>query len=115
MINKFNGIGNRNLIIRGQINSPYFNTSFIKNKVGFEDESVKGSSFKDVLGSISNSVNKDLNAPDKLLSEVINGSNDVDVHDVTAAMAKAEMTVTLATNVTSKILTAYEKISQIAV
>ena len=106
---------NKTLRLQGQVNNPYFSTSFMKNEsIGSTEETSK-TSFKDVLGDISNSINKDLNAPDKLLNDVINGNENVDVHDVTVAMAKAEMTVTLATQVTSKIIQAYEKISQIAV
>ena len=110
MINKFNS----NFTIKGRINNPYFNTSFAKNTSALIDET-PSNSFKDVIGNIAGSIDKDLNAPDKLMNDVINGSGNVDVHDVTTAMAKAEMTVTLATQVTSKVISAYERISQISV
>jgi len=110
MINKFT---NRNFQIKGQISSPYFNQSFTQKSL-FGEESQK-TTFKDVLGNISSGISKELNEPDRLLTEVLSGNDNVDVHDITTAMAKAEMTVTLATNITSKILTAYEKITQISV
>ena len=110
MINKFNN----NFTIQGRIQNPYFNTSFAKNASPLAEDT-KTNSFKDVIGNIASSIDKDLNAPDKLMNDVINGTGSADVHDVTTAMAKAEMTVTLATQVTSKIISAYERISQISV
>lgn len=106
--------GSRNLTLQGKIHNPYFNTSFMKNSSMGVDETQK-KSFSDVLGDVSTAINKDLDAPDKILADVINGTGDADVHDVTVAMAKAEMTVSLVTQVTSKVIQAYEKISQIAV
>lgn len=108
-----NGLKTNHFMLKGQVNNPYFNTSFTKSPMNI-DETPK-TSFKDALNSMATSFNNELNAPDKLLADAINGNGDVDVHDVTTAMAKAEMTVTLATQVTSKIIAAYEKISQISV
>lgn len=110
-----NNIGNnKSFMLSGRIANPYFNTSFMKNTNSIEETNTKNS-FKDVLTNMTTSFNNELEAPDKLLSDAINGNGNVDIHDVTTAMAKAEMTVTLATQVTSKIVAAYEKISQIAV
>ena len=105
--------GANKMTLQGRIHNPYFNTSFAKSPSMPDD--IKKSSFSDVLGEVSSAINKDLEAPDKLLADVVNGSGNADVHDVTVAMAKAEMTVTLATQITSKVIQAYEKISQIAV
>ena len=80
-----------------------------------KSDDVKNTSFKDVLSDVTTALNKDMNAPDKLLNDAMNGTGDVDVHDITTAIAKAEMTVTLATQITSKVIQAYEKISQISV
>ena len=104
---------NNNRLVQGQITNPYFNTSFMK--AGTIDEGVEKTSFKDVLSNVATGINQSMSAPDKLLTEAMNGNSDVDVHEITTAMAKAEMTVTLATQVTSKIIAAYEKISQISV
>lgn len=106
--------GANKMTLQGRIHNPYFNTSFAKSPSMATDEIKKGS-FSDVLGEVSSAINKDLDAPDKLLADVVNGSGNADVHDVTVAMAKAEMTVSLATQITSKVIQAYEKISQIAV
>ena len=59
--------------------------------------------------------NKDLNAPDNLLKDVMSGNDDVDIHDVMTAMAKAEINVNVATTVVGKIIQTYDKIMQIQV
>lgn len=108
-----NGFNRNQFIIKGQINNNSFSTSFGKNSMNIEE--VTKSSFKDTLSNIATTFNNELEAPDKLMTEVISGSGNADIHDVTTAIAKAEMTVSLATQVTSKIIAAYEKISQISV
>ena len=40
-------------------------------------------------------------------------NGNADIHDVMTAMAKAELGVTVATNITTKIVQAYDKIMQI--
>lgn len=71
--------------------------------------------FKDVMSGLTNSLNQDMNAPEKLLKSVMAGDDSVDIHDVMTAMAKAEISVNVATQVTTKVIQAYEKISQISV
>ena len=46
------------------------------------------------------------------MEDVILG-NDPDIHDVMIAMSKAELTVNLATQMTSKVIQAYEKVMSI--
>lgn len=75
----------------------------------------EATSFKGVMSGLVQNVNKDLSAPDQLLRGAMTGNEDVDIHDVMTAMAKAEMTVSVATQVTSKIVQSYEKIMQISV
>lgn len=72
-------------------------------------------SFKDVVSGLANGLNNDLNAPDKLLKSAMTEDSDVDIHDVMTAMAKAEMSVSVATQITSKVIQAYDKIMQISV
>ena len=60
-------------------------------------------------------MNKEVEAPDLLLKDAMMGNNNVDVHDVMTAMAKAELNVTVATQVTSKIIQTYEKITSIQI
>ena len=44
---------------------------------------------------------------------VMEENGNADIHDVMTAMAKAELGVTVATNITTKVIQAYEKITQI--
>ena len=83
---------------------------------GLTDSSeVPASSFKDALSSIAGNLSNDMNAPDALLKRAMSGDRDVDIHDVMTAMAKAEMSVSVVTQATSKVIQAYDKIMQISV
>lgn len=83
-------------------------------KVNALDETQSGS-FKGVMSGLVGNLNQSLNAPDQLLKDAMTGNNDVDIHDVMTAMAKAEISVNVATQVTSKVIQAYDKIMQISV
>ncbi len=71
--------------------------------------------FKQVFSGLMENFNNELNAPDNLLKDVMSGSQNVDIHDVMTAMAKSEITVNVATQVTGKVIQAYDKIMQIQV
>ena len=71
--------------------------------------------FKAVFSGLIENMNKEVNAPDLLLKDAMMGNNNVDVHDVMTAMAKAELNVSIATQVTSKIIQTYEKITAIQI
>ena len=73
------------------------------------------SSFKNVMSGLANDLNTSMNAPDKLLKSAMSGDDNVDIHDVMTAMAKAEISVNVATQVTTKVIQAYDKIMQISV
>lgn len=73
------------------------------------------SNFKDVMSGLAQNLNSSINAPDQLLRASMNGDSDVDIHDVMTAMAKAEISVNVATQLTSKVIQAYDKIMQISV
>lgn len=75
----------------------------------------KPTSFKDVVSGLANGLSNELNEPDRLLKSAMAGDSDVDIHDVMTAMAKAEINVSVATQVTSKVIQAYDKIMQISV
>ena len=75
----------------------------------------KTSNFKDVLTNMVSNVNEQMNQPDDLLAKAASGTGDVDVHDVMIAMSKAELTLTVATTAVTKVIQAYEKITQIQV
>jgi len=79
------------------------------------DETQQSGSFKDVMAGVAQGLNNDLAAPDKLLKSAMAGDSDVDIHDVMTAMAKAEISVSVATQITSKVIQAYDKIMQISV
>lgn len=72
-------------------------------------------SFKGVMSGLASNLNQELNAPDKLMKDAMTGNNGVDIHDVMTAMAKAEINVNVATQVTTKVIQAYDKIMQISV
>lgn len=78
------------------------------------DETPKAN-FKGVMNNLAQDLNQNMNAPDRLLKEAMSGNSDVDIHDVMTAMAKAELSVNVATQVTSKVIQAYDKIMQISV
>jgi len=71
--------------------------------------------FKGVMSGLVENLNQDLNAPDQLLKDAMTGNNNVDIHDVMTSMAKAELSVNVATQVTSKVIQAYDKIMAIQV
>ena len=78
-------------------------------------EGVDKPQFKDFLTEVSNNLNDQMNAPDKLLSDLVAGRKGVDVHDVMTAMSQAELSISVATTAVTKVIQAYDKISQIQV
>lgn len=82
---------------------------------GFGVSNTQGSDFKTVLSGLVSNVNNDIEKPDQLLTEQMMGNSDVDIHDVMAAIAKAEIGVSLATQVTSKVVSAYNTVMNISI
>ncbi len=74
-----------------------------------------GVSFKNVLSGMVNNLNAEIEKPDQLLREQMMGNSDIDIHDVTTAMAKAELGISLATQITSKVVTAYNTVMNISI
>jgi flagellar hook-basal body complex protein FliE len=72
------------------------------------------SSFLDTLRSTLQNANETLQKPDELLNDAVAGGK-ADVHDVMIANAKAELTVNIASQSTTKLVQAYDKITQIQV
>lgn len=73
-----------------------------------------GPSFKNVMMKTVEGLNDTLNRPDKMMVEAVtNGTYDV--HDVMIAGAKAELAVTIASQITTKVVQAYDKILQIQI
>lgn len=100
----------------GKIDNSPINAAFgsMTNGIGALDETQTGS-FKDVMTGVAHGLNNDLAAPNELLKSAMSGESDVDIHDVMTAMAKAEISINVATQVTSKVIQAYDKIMQISV
>ncbi len=75
----------------------------------------EGSSFKSVLSGMVSSINSEIDKPDELMNRQLTGDSEVDIHDVTTAIAKAELGITLASQVTSKVVAAYNAVMQISI
>ena len=78
-------------------------------------ESPTSPDFKQVLSGLAENLNNELNEPDNLLKDVMSGNQNVDIHDVTTAMAKSEISINVATQVVGKVLQAYERVMQIQI
>ena len=78
-------------------------------------EKAEATSFKGVMSDLVQNVNNEIAKPDALLADLMSGKPNVDVHDVMTAMAKAELGVSVATQITTKIINAYDRISQIQI
>ena len=85
---------------------------------GFGLSSLKessGTDFKTVLSGLVSNLNHEIEKPDQLLNQQMMGNQDVDIHDVMTAVAKAELGISLATQVTSKVVTAYNTVMNISI
>ena len=71
--------------------------------------------FSSVMSGLVENLNTQMSAPDNLLKEAMMGSQNVDVHDVMTAMSKAELSISIATTVTGKVIQAYDKIMQLQI
>ncbi len=71
--------------------------------------------FSSVMSGLVENLNTQMNAPDNLLKDAMMGSENVDIHDVMTAMSKAEISVSVATTITGKVIQAYDKIMQMQI
>ena len=71
--------------------------------------------FKGVMSGLVENLNTTLNEPDNLLKDAMMGSQNVDIHDVMTAMSKAELGISVATQITGKVIQAYDRIMQLQV
>lgn len=78
-------------------------------------EQPEKSDFKKIFTGLVENLNQDLAKPDELLKQQMMGNENVDIHDVIIAINKVQTEVQLATNVTNKIISAYEKVMQISI
>jgi len=72
-------------------------------------------SFKNVIMDTLQGVNETLSAPDDLMQQAMTGTSGVDIHDVMVANAKADLAINVATQVTTKIIQAYDRLLQIQI
>lgn len=71
-------------------------------------------SFSQVMGNLVSDLNTSVSAPDEVMQNAITG-NGADIHDVMIAMSKAEIGLSVATQITGKVIQTYEKIMSIQV
>jgi len=69
-------------------------------------------SFQNVLSHAVQNVNDTVTAPDTLMHDALT-TGSVDVHDLMIANSKAELLVSITTQVATKVVQAYDKILQI--
>ncbi|MEI7474447.1 MAG: flagellar hook-basal body complex protein FliE [bacterium] len=86
------------------------------NPVRFEgfNDTPETPSFKDVMSNMAVNLDKTVKAPDQIMQDALVGNN-ADIHDVMIAISKAELGLNVATQATTKVLQAYEKIMSIQV
>jgi len=70
--------------------------------------------FKDVMTGLIKEADATVKAPDALMESAMLG-NGADIHDVMIAMSKAELSINIATQLTTKVIQSYDKIMQIQV
>ena len=73
-----------------------------------------GVSFQQTLLSAAKNLNETVNAPETVMEDMLQG-NGADIHDVITAINKAELSVSVATQITTKVIQAYDKIMNIQV
>ena len=78
-------------------------------------EEVGTADFSSVMSGLVENLNTTMEAPDNLLKEAMMGNENVDVHDVMTAMSKAELSISVATTITGKVIQAYDKIMQLQI
>lgn len=74
----------------------------------------KVESFQSVLANSLGSVNEAVKAPEALMHEAMSGG-PVDIHDVVMASTKSELAVSMTTTSLTKIVQAYDRITQIQI
>jgi flagellar hook-basal body complex protein FliE len=110
-----NGFYNQ-ISLAGKVsNMPSMSNFDLIPNIRANDSEVPTTSFKDTMSGLASNISQELNAPEQLLKSAMNGDSSVDIHDVMTAMAKAELSISIATQATSKVIQAYDKIMQISV
>ncbi|XVJ51749.1 MAG: flagellar hook-basal body complex protein FliE [Vampirovibrio sp.] len=71
-------------------------------------------SFRDVLMNTVSGVNATTNKPNDLMKEAMAGGA-VDIHDVMIANTQSELAITLTSQIVTKVIQGYEKLSQVQI
>ena len=71
--------------------------------------------FKAVFTGLVENLNNDIARPDQLLKDNLSGNSNVDIHDVMLAINQSQIAVQTATNITTKVIQAYDKIMAIQI
>jgi len=105
-----------NYDLAGRIQHTKFSSGFNMPSIRFDRvEKPETQDFKQVFSGLVENFNNELNAPDDLLKDVMQGNKNVDIHDVMVAMSKTEISVNIATQAVGKVINAYDRIMQINV
>lgn len=105
-----------NYDLAGRIQHTKFASGFSMPSIRLDRvEKPETQDFKQVFSGLVENFNNDLNAPDDLLKDVMQGNKNVDIHDVMVAMSKTEISVNIATQAVGKVINAYDRIMQINV
>lgn len=104
-----------NIDMFGKIESSKFTSTGVQGMRMPSIEQPETTNFKSVMSGLVENLNQEVNKPDELLKDHLMGNQNIDVHDVMAAVSKAEIGINLATQVTSKVLQSYEKVMQISI
>ncbi len=76
-----------------------------------ENQRVKEKSFGEYLSEAFSAMNRQQNDVDTISQKLITDPDSVDIHDVTTAMAKAQMSMTLAKTVVDRLVTGWNEIT----
>ena len=105
-----------NIDLFGKIQHTKLDTQFNMPSARMERiEKPETANFKSVFSGLVEHLNTEMAQPDALLKDLMMGNKNIDIHDVMTAMSKAELSVSVATQATTKIIQSYEKIMQIQV
>lgn len=105
-----------NYDLAGRIQHTKFSSGFNMPSIRLDRvEKPETQDFKQVFSGLVENFNNELNAPDDLLKDVMQGNKNVDIHDVMVAMSKTEISVNIATQAVGKVINAYDRIMQINV
>ena len=78
--------------------------------IDYANYNVNGKDFKSLFFDAVSHVNQDQNTVEFLTQKAILSPNDVDAHDVSIAMAKANMSLSITKSVTDRVVRAYQEI-----